>query len=181
MLAECVAAAAARLLEHRVQLTRKRIIRPDEAIPTFHARTVSIRSDSLGGGRMPNRVTGLNEVLGNLHATVDGISQATVDAVYDTAYAGAHRASELAPRVTGRLAESFIDGRSERDSLGPGGVRTGVDKHGPFAEIGSRVEYAAKIEYTDKPMLRPAAHQMETELVEITHEKVVRSMSRRIR
>jgi hypothetical protein len=126
-------------------------------------------------------VTGLNEVLANLEATVDRIDAAAHEALIDTAHAGANQASRSAPVQTGRLRDSFIGSGRERDSLGPGGVRTGVEKRGPFAEIGSLVEYAAKIEYTDKPMLRPASHQMETELVEATREKVVRTLSRRIK
>jgi hypothetical protein len=130
---------------------------------------------------MPDRVTGLNEALSNLDSTVKAIDAASREALIDTAYAGAHNASRRAPVETGRLRDSFVGAGRERDSLGPGGVRTGVERRGPFAEIGSLVEYAAKIEYTDKPMLRPASHQMETELVEATRQKVVRTLSRRIR
>lgn len=130
---------------------------------------------------MADRVTGLNEVLGNLDRTVASIDAASREALIDVAHAGAQQASRSAPVATGRLRNSFIGAGRERDALGPGGVRTGVERRGPFAEIGSLVEYAAKIEYTDRPMLRPASHQMEAELVEATHEKVVRTLSKRVR
>lgn len=130
---------------------------------------------------MANNVTGLNETIATFHAQVAGITAASKEALLDVAYAGARNASRHAPVDTGRLADSFIGAGRGRDSLGEGGVATGTDKRGPYAEIGSRVEYAAKIEYTDQAMLRPAAHQMETELIEEVGHQVSRTMSRRVR
>lgn len=130
---------------------------------------------------MASSVTGLPETVSNFHATVVGIDEAARKSLLDVAYDGAHDARRRAPRETGRLADSFTGAGLDIDSLGPGGVRTGTDKYGPFADIGSRVEYAAVIEFRDTPMLRPAAQRMEAELVDEVTAGVRRTMGRRIK
>lgn len=101
-------------------------------------------------------------IMARLDAKVAEIEHEASASVVDVARRAAELASSFAPVETGALRDSFLGGP---DGVAPDGVHVGVDKHGnQYAEIGSNLPYASKIEYEDVAMLHPAIHQSEADL-----------------
>lgn len=126
---------------------------------------------------MASTVTGGAQVRANIDRQVKAIGTAAVEGLHEAAKDGAVSAARHAPVVSGHLRDSLLGGNS--DSLGTEGIRTGTDKRGPWAEFGSHADYAANIEYTDTPMIRPAAHEAELDLKETVAAPVRRTLSQR--
>lgn len=97
-------------------------------------------------------------VLANIRRTSQRMTAAADTAALAVAHEAAQDAAGRAPVASGDLRDSLKGGLG---GVGPGGVRRvpedKYDRH--ILDIGSELDYAAKIEYEDVPMVRPAVHE----------------------